>query len=229
MKKIILLLFITFSISCKNKELEAEKKFEDSIMQSLETMKLTPKEQFLVDNGFSSKVDLTEGQFTEVKNMIESGLFKDESFCDVYQKSLDIMNNSKNSDADYKKLYSKYKKIDYFETLLPFYGPKLCDAKPLNSTSNNYQINEDSNPCVISEDFIKEDLYVPSSADFSIFDCNTEIIDNKYVILRKVVAENALGQESEYVYKVTLGFKGGNWVDINNWDLIKIQSEEYKK
>ena len=69
----------------------------------------------------------------------------------------------------------------------------------------------------------------PSTADFSMFDCSTERnSDGTYTILRKVAAKNSLGIESSFIYKLTLGFKGGNWVDMSNWTLIKMQSEEYK-
>ena len=77
--------------------------------------------------------------------------------------------------------------------------------------------------------FIKMDLNNPSTAEFSSFDCSSEInTDGSYTVLRKISAENSYGVEKEYVYKVTLKYKGGNWVDVSNWDLIKIQSKEYR-
>jgi hypothetical protein len=89
--------------------------------------------------------------------------------------------------------------------------------------------SDDPNPCIISEDFIKQDLRYPESADFSAFDCSTEKNDDgSYTILRKVSAKNAFGVESSFVYKVQLIFKGGEWTDTSNWDLVNIRSEEYK-
>ena len=89
--------------------------------------------------------------------------------------------------------------------------------------------SNDPNPCIISEDFIKKDLYNPSTADFSSFDCSTEYnSDGTYTILRKVSAENSFGIKSEYIYKLKLSFLGGNWVEISNWKLLNIQSEEYR-
>jgi hypothetical protein len=85
------------------------------------------------------------------------------------------------------------------------------------------------NACIISEDFIKSDLTNPATAEFSNYDCSTENNpDGTYTVLRKISAKNSLGVEKEYIYKVKLGFKGGNWVDESNWNLISIQSEEYK-
>ena len=194
---------------------------------------LTPQMKFLEDNGFNENADFTEAQFREFKKAIESGLFKKVSFCEVYQKSLDITNNSRNSENEIKKLYKKYKSIPNIDIIIAFYGPRVCNAKPLNTdsyTSSSYNnTNEDANPCIISEDFIKQDLRHPSTADFSSFDCSTtKNDDGTYTILRKVSAQNSFGVESSYVYKVRLGFTGGNWVDMSNWKLIDIRSEEYR-
>lgn len=187
--------------------------------------KLTIQEKYLSDNGFNIYSDLTETQFKEFKQTIETGLFKKESFCDVYKKALNLKG------AELNRYLNKYKKIPYFETLLFMYGPKVCDMSSSIKESSSSYINSDesANPCIISEDFIKSDLKNPSTADFSYFDCSTEHnSDGSYTILRKVSSENSFGVEKEFIYKVKLGFKGGNWVDMNNWDLISIQSEEYR-
>jgi len=232
MKKLLLLLvFVLFQTSCSKKtEAENEKIITDSIINELNKTELTEVEKFLLENDFKTDAEFTDSQFKEFKNLIESGAFKDESFCDVFQKSLDITNNSKNYKQDLKKLFSKYKDIPYIEDLVMMYGWKVCQPKKNNSNKNNYVHSSDANPCIISEDFIKDDLYNPETASFSSFNCsNEENSDGTYTILRKVSASNKLGIETEFIYKVKIGFKGGNWVDIDNWDLISIQSEEYRK
>ncbi|WP_278035914.1 hypothetical protein [Flavobacterium nitratireducens] len=89
--------------------------------------------------------------------------------------------------------------------------------------------NPEPNPCLISEDFIKTDLNYPDEAEFSSFDCSTETnSDGSYTVLRKISAKNAFGVQSSYVYKVKLSFNGGDALDSNNWNLISMQSEEYK-
>jgi hypothetical protein len=233
MKKIILL-FITLSIvSCKNQESQDLTSEETIAVDTTEIIvdekPLTPQQQFLKENGFKENADFTESQFKEFKSTIQSGLFKKESFCEVYQKGLKLQG------TELKQYMKKYHKIPYFEDLLFMYGPKVCDARPIQkdesySNSSSYTNSDDSaNPCIISEDFIKKDLQNPSTADFSMFDCsNDKNSDGTYTVLRKVSAKNSYGVEKEFIYKVTLGFKGGNWVDMDNWDLIKIQSEEYK-
>lgn len=86
------------------------------------------------------------------------------------------------------------------------------------------------NPCLMSKDFIKQDLTYPDEAEFSSLDCNSETnADGTYTVLRKVTAKNAFGVKTTFVYKVLLRYNGGIGVDKNNWTLIDMQSEEYKK
>ncbi|WP_395058221.1 hypothetical protein [Flavobacterium sp.] len=131
------------------------------------------------------------------------------------------------------KIYLKNKGYDY-DSIQKDSNDILETKNSSSSISSNYSssyINstDDANPCVMSEDFIKKDLYNPTTADFSMFDCSTERnSDGTYTILRKISAKNSLGVEKEYIYKLKLGFKGGNWVDISNWDLINMRSEEYR-
>lgn len=236
MKKIIIVLSILAFISCKKGSDETLNSNEmivfDSVSNTIEPIvpaevkQLTAEEQYLNDNGFRIDAGFTDSQFKEFKLAIGTGLFKKESFCDVYKKALNLKGNN------LKEYLRKYEKIEYFETILFMYGPKVCDmSSPKQTTSSTSYTNTDesANPCIISEDFIKQDLRHPSTADFSMFDCSTDKnSDGTYTILRKVAAKNSLGVESSFIYKVTLGFKGGNWVDMNNWTLIKMQSEEYK-
>ncbi|MGG5599319.1 hypothetical protein ACPDHJ_05895 [Myroides sp. C8-3] len=94
-----------------------------------------------------------------------------------------------------------------------------------------YSCGEDTpDPCFISKEFIKHDLKYPEEAEFSIADCNKEnLSSDTFVVLRKVIAKNAFGVKTAYIYKVTLKFNGGITSDKNNWELIEMRSEEYKQ
>lgn len=152
---------------------------------------------------------------------------------DDYSKTIDfyLLNEKKEkvndflSQSEKSKIYNDAKKDVYSDSQGTISSNK---EKKLNNTS--YLVYQEcDNVCLTSQDFIKQDLKNPSSADFSSFDCSSERNSNgSYTILRKVSAKNSFGVEKEFIYKVTLGFKGGNWVDLTNWDLIKIQSEENK-
>lgn len=89
--------------------------------------------------------------------------------------------------------------------------------------------SSEPNPCLMSEDFIKQDLTFPDEAEFSSLDCTSEMnVDGSYTILRKISGKNAFGVQSSYIYKVTLSYNGGITTDINNWTLINIRSEKYQ-
>ena len=90
-----------------------------------------------------------------------------------------------------------------------------CDDKP--------------NLCIVSEDFIKQDLQNPLTAEFSSLDCTSEInADGSYTVLRKVIAQNSAGVKKEYVYKLMLKQNGGEWTEKANWTLLDMKSEEYR-
>jgi hypothetical protein len=85
------------------------------------------------------------------------------------------------------------------------------------------------NGCIMSEDFISEDLQNPATAEFSSFDCSCdENPDGTYTVLRKVAAENAFGVKKEFIYKLVLSYNGEEWTDKSNWTLISMDSEEYR-
>lgn len=96
-----------------------------------------------------------------------------------------------------------------------------------NSKSSDDEYSSDVNPCLMSEDFIKRDLKFPDEADFPFLDCNsTDNGNGTYTVLRKISAKNAFGVEKKYIYKVEMRYNGGISVDINNWELISLRSEE---
>lgn len=227
----MLLFSIVLFMSCKQetKKEPVNTAVENVIIDTIEVIVpdkiLTPQEQYLSDNGFKIDAGFSDSQFKEFKAAIETGLFEKESFCDVYKNALNMQDNA------LKKYLRNYRTIEAFETILFMYGPRVCDMTSRTQESNSSYKNTDesANPCIISEDFIKQDLHNPSTADFSMFDCSADKnADGTYSILRKVSAKNSLGVEKEFVYKLKLGFKGGNWVDMSNWTLINIQSQEYR-
>ena len=231
MKKIVLLLIAIFLISCngtKKEEVIANEKtiILDTTKIANQEKSLSEQQKFLKENGFKYDSEFSKEQFEEFKGLIKSGVFKEKSFCDVYKETLNLQGK------ELKKYISKYKKIKYFDTLLFMYGPKVCEMSSVRENySKEYYVNTDesNNACIIAKDFIKKDLYNPSTADFSVLDCSAEQnTDGSYTVMRKVSAQNSLGVEREFIYKLRIGFKGGEWTEISNWTLIKIQSEEYR-
>jgi len=80
---------------------------------------------------------------------------------------------------------------------------------------------------IISKDFVKRKLKSPSTADFPFADYKYENLGNdEHQILCYVDAQNEFGATKRMYYKLTLKYKGGDWEDINNWELIKEKYEQ---
>lgn len=182
--------------------------------------------------GFSQHVILSPSETEILKKAIEVDLFKDKSFCEYYKeyKILELAGKLKESD----NVIKSFKKIEGLELLFASKGHEFCayelrEIKNSNKGSNNFTFLNSENSCSISEDFIKMDLINPATADFSLFDCNLEKNSNgSYTILRKVAAQNSFGVEKEFIYKVNIGYIGGDELDKSSWKLISIKSEEYR-
>lgn len=221
------------NIAFKTKKQYEENTYEELVEKTKSKYIKSEQHQFFIDNDLKYEKDLPEDDFQLLKKSYEIGIFKDKSFCQFYKeyKVLEFQNKYKESD----KVISSFKKVDGLEMFFAVNGYKLCpeelqEAKAGKYTSEPKQTYYPAdNVCIMSKDFIKKDLYNPSTVSFSSFDCTVEKqSDGSYTVLRKVGAKNALGVKKEYIYKLRIAFLGGNDVDIKNWKLIGIISEEYK-
>lgn len=72
---------------------------------------------------------------------------------------------------------------------------------------------------VMSEDFVKEKLNYPATADFernNVWEPENEE-GTEGVIMKKFTASNTFGVPIQYIYKIYMIYLGGEWTDINNW------------
>lgn len=236
MKKVLFIILIVL-ISCK-KQAEDAVIENEPIATSEEFFYFDKKTDSILNSAGIERLELiTDEDLPILLKGIEKGYFKDSSFCELYKnyKKLEFQSKYKESDLVVKHFSKDIELYNFFSIS----GYKLCpnalmEAK-YSSGNPNYKPAESYqtakiDPCIIAKDFIESDLKNPSTADFSTFDCSKEQnSDGSYTILRKVTAENSLGVEKKYVYKVRFGFLGGNEVNIKDWKLIGIQSEEYKQ
>lgn len=84
-----------------------------------------------------------------------------------------------------------------------------------------------SEACIISEQFVERQLLSPKGADFGSCD-DSKVIhlgSNKYQVTNYVDASNAFGASLRKTYFIILKYNGGDWEDINNWTLEKIEIE----
>ncbi len=88
----------------------------------------------------------------------------------------------------------------------------------------------DKSKCIIaSESFIKKNFNYPEETEFERMGVTHEYLGNEEcTLLGKVVAKNAFGVKTAYIYKIWLKYKGGDWSDDNSWEQKKIVLEEYK-
>lgn len=131
--------------------------------------------------------------------------------------------NGKNEIVTNKKILTENLKSKIFNQIKEINNNSITASNGKPTTSDDY------NSCDISEDFIKIDLKNPKTANFSMFDCVSEYnSDGTITVLKKVSAKNIYGVEKDFIYKLKLIYKGGNTIDINNWKLISIKSEEFR-
>lgn len=237
-----LIFFILIIISISgyyfyNRYTEAEEQKVLIEKQKIEKLNTEKNIQFKKSLGISENALLSPADINILKDAKESNIFNNKSFCDYYKeyKSYELKGNLKEAD----KVILDLKKVIGLDILLMAKGNDFCpvELSEIKESTNNEArkaLNissylESKHSCSMSEDFIKMDLLNPKTADFSLFDCNTERnSDGSYTILRKVSAQNSFGVEKEFIYKVTIGYTGGDELEKSNWELINIRSEEYR-
>lgn len=237
MKNLFVLLFVICLFSCSEKAKKPKPYTNSYTVQSSEVFHIDKEtDSILKSIGIENISAVNKNDLPIYMKSIEKGIFENKSFCEYYKdyKMYEFQNDLKKSDEVVKPFSDNITLL----TILGAYGYQLCpeslkeariaSKNPTYVPKPNYQ-ESDLEPCIISKDFIKKDLHNPSTAEFSMLDCNKEkSADGSYIILRKVSAKNSFGVKKDFVYKVRLGFLGGNSSDIKNWKLISIASEEYK-
>jgi hypothetical protein len=79
---------------------------------------------------------------------------------------------------------------------------------------------------VISQYFVKQNLKSPSTANFPFnnYSWSDPNETNKSIIIKSYVdAQNEFGGLIRNTYVINIKYKGGDWSDTNNWDMIDIK------
>lgn len=79
---------------------------------------------------------------------------------------------------------------------------------------------------IIAKDFVKQKLKAPSTADFNDDYYWGSVFDDTYIIRSTVDAQNSFGAKLRNKWSVKLKFKGGDWGETSNWELISISLRE---
>lgn len=131
------------------------------------------------------------------------------------------------SDQELEKALYNIENLEESQTSIP----NLEVEKPSSIINSSVfvDVGDKQVACSMAKDFIKLDLQNPATADFDLLDCTSEQnYDLSYTVMRKVSAKNALGVEKEYIYKIVIGFNGGEKYDRSSWKLVSMRSEEYR-
>ena len=98
------------------------------------------------------------------------------------------------------------------------YSTDIKESESINSDNDELH----TVAFMIAKDFIKERLKSPSTANFD-YDYSWKVLGNKtYIIISNVDAQNSFGAKLKNKFYVKLKFKGGEDVDIKNWELIDL-------
>jgi hypothetical protein len=73
--------------------------------------------------------------------------------------------------------------------------------------------------------FVKKETLSPKSTKFNISYGHEKVNDDIVKIVGKFTTKNAYGVEIEYHFRIKMKFKGGEWEDENNWEVISLEFE----
>jgi len=97
------------------------------------------------------------------------------------------------------------------------------------SSSNNGNNSESTNApdnieaYVISQNFVKDNIVSPSTADFTIEPINVKCIGNKFMVVSYLDAQNSYGAKIREKYMCYLIYNGGIWSNVSNWTLMSLR------
>ena len=119
--------------------------------------------------------------------------------------------------------------VAFFLAFVPFApDPEPGSASPREGTPVTEESPaEDDNSTMAKiqcQDFVRDNLRSPSSADFPFFAGGAVAMgNNAYMVRSYVDAQNAFGAAIRNDYVCQIRFTGGESADIRNWDLIDLQ------
>lgn len=74
---------------------------------------------------------------------------------------------------------------------------------------------------VISQQFVSDNLKAPATADYPLTCNNTFYLkDSTFMVKACVDSQNEFGAKVRSDYECKLKYKGGDWADRNNWELL---------
>ncbi len=109
-------------------------------------------------------------------------------------------------------------------------GFKSCEntATSIPSTNASYQEErkidapDNMGAYVISQNFVKDNIVSPTTADFPMEPTNVKSIGNKFMVASYLDAQNAYGAVIREKYLCYQVYNGGSWSNKENWTLMSL-------
>ena len=113
-------------------------------------------------------------------------------------------------------------KYTYMKRLLLFILPIMsaCSSKPKEIKDMT------SEAFTITKFLVKEKLAAPATADFPHVPDRADYLgDSLFRIVSYVDAQNKVGATVRTQYGATVHYKGGEWSNLNNWEILDFTSK----
>lgn len=120
-------------------------------------------------------------------------------------------------------IFDEDRMIENVDRLIIEQPKKRKEDAPI-AVDNNI-ITSSSKCQITAQNFVKNNLKNPRSADFYGGIVHEVLGSNKVKVIGKFSATNSFGGEIENHYRIIMKFNGGEWTDDFNWEVISLEFE----
>ncbi len=109
-----------------------------------------------------------------------------------------------------------------------FIGYKACNNNNSSTVETAKPEEMQTEAYVIAKIFMEKNLKAPASANFPAFDYRFYASNETYQFIIKsyVDAQNIFGAQLRTYYLIQMKWNGKDWADINNWELIDLETDQ---
>lgn len=96
---------------------------------------------------------------------------------------------------------------------------------PVSNSEIRATINNENRCRVMAEEFVRRQTISPRSTRFRGGVVHEPINDNTVRVLGRFTTRNAHNVELSYHYRIIMRFRGGEWTNSNNWEVVSLEFE----
>lgn len=207
MRKVLFILFIIVGLAgCNKKEIRRLNQLNEAYVLEINKLKsdiliyqMAPRDLLIQAKEYASKGNIEK--LINVRDMLTKYHPIAEETTQVIELTVQLQ----------EEIYSAEKKKALRE----------IETSP-NTPYYNDVLNNKSKCTFIAQEFVKSKLNNPNTFLVKSSSSIHELNNNQVYVSNNFIANNVFGIENNYVYKIWLNFKGGEWDDINNWSYSKL-------